>query len=86
MSDPTITVTSLGERGVDTMFAVIFPPQVAIVGFGTIRTRPWVIDGAVVPRPLITATLSADHRVSDGHRGGLFLAAVERLLQSPEAL
>jgi pyruvate dehydrogenase E2 component (dihydrolipoamide acetyltransferase) len=45
-----------------------------------------VIDGAVVPRPLVAATLSADHRVSDGHRGGLFLAAVERLLQRPEAL
>jgi pyruvate dehydrogenase E2 component (dihydrolipoamide acetyltransferase) len=86
MSDPTITVTSLGERGVESAFGIVYPPQVAIVGFGTIRTRPWVIDGAVVPRPLITATLSADHRVSDGHRGGLFLAAVERLLQSPEAL
>jgi pyruvate dehydrogenase E2 component (dihydrolipoamide acetyltransferase) len=86
MSDPTITVTSLGERGVESAFGIVYPPQVAIVGFGAIRARPWVIDGAVVPRPLITATLSADHRVSDGHRGGLFLAAVERLLQRPEAL
>jgi pyruvate dehydrogenase E2 component (dihydrolipoamide acetyltransferase) len=86
LSDPTITVTSLGERGVESAFGIVYPPQVAIVGFGTIRTRPWVIDGAVVPRPLVAATLSADHRVSDGHRGGLFLAAVERLLQRPEAL
>jgi pyruvate dehydrogenase E2 component (dihydrolipoamide acetyltransferase) len=64
----------------------VYPPQVAIVGFGRIVERPWVVDGAVVPRPVVSATLSADHRVSDGHRGGLFLAAVERLLQAPERL
>ena len=86
LSDPTITVTSLGEQGVERVFGIIYPPQVAIVGFGRIAERPWVVDGAVVPRPVVTASLSADHRVSDGHRGGLFLAAVERLLQSPECL
>ncbi len=86
LSDPTITVTSLGEQGVETVFPIVYPPQVAIVGFGRIVERPWVVDGAIVPRPLVTATLSADHRVSDGHRGGLFLAAVERLLQAPERL
>ena len=86
LSDPTITVTSLGEQGVETVFGIVYPPQVAIVGFGRIAERPWVVDGAVVPRPLVTAALSADHRVSDGHRGGIFLAAVERLLQAPEAL
>jgi pyruvate dehydrogenase E2 component (dihydrolipoamide acetyltransferase) len=86
LSDPTITVTSLGEQGVETVFGIVYPPQVAIVGFGRIAERPWVVDGAVVPRPLVTAALSADHRVSDGHRGGIFLAAVERLLQSPETL
>ena len=86
LSDPTITVTSLGEQGVETVFGVIYPPQVAIVGFGKVVERPWAVDGQVVTRPLITATLSADHRVSDGHRGGLFLAAVDRLLQEPERL
>jgi pyruvate dehydrogenase E2 component (dihydrolipoamide acetyltransferase) len=86
LSDPTITVSNLGERGAETVFAIVYPPQVAIVGFGSIAERPWVVDGAVVPRPLVTAALSADHRVSDGHRGGLFLAAVERLLQTPEVL
>jgi pyruvate dehydrogenase E2 component (dihydrolipoamide acetyltransferase) len=86
LSDPTITVSNLGERGAETVFAIVYPPQVAIVGFGRIAERPWVVDGAVVPRPLVTAALSADHRVSDGHRGGLFLAAVERLLQTPEVL
>ncbi len=86
LSDPTITVTSLGEQGVETVLGVVYPPQVAIVGFGRVVERPWVVDGAVVARPLVTATLSADHRVSDGHRGGLFLAAVDRLLQAPERL
>lgn len=86
ISDPTITVTSLGEQGVESVFGIIYPPQVALVGFGKVVERPWSADGQVVSRPLITATLSADHRVSDGHRGGLFLAAVDRRLQEPEKL
>jgi pyruvate dehydrogenase E2 component (dihydrolipoamide acetyltransferase) len=86
LSDPTITVTSLGEQGVETVFGIVYPPQVAIVGFGKVIERACVVNGAVVPRPLVTATLSADHRVSDGHRGGRFLAAIERLLQAPERL
>ncbi|RPH75221.1 MAG: 2-oxo acid dehydrogenase subunit E2, partial [Candidatus Rokuibacteriota bacterium] len=86
LSDATITVTSLGEQGVDSVLGIVYPPQVAIVGFGRIVARPWIVDGAVLPRPVVTATLSADHRVSDGHRGGRFLAAVERVLQSPERL
>lgn len=86
LSDPTITVTSMGEQGVDTVFGVIYPPQVALVGFGKLVERPWVVQGAIVPRPVVIATLSADHRVTDGHRGGLFLAAVDRLLQEPDRL
>lgn len=86
LSDPTITVTSLGEQGVETVFGIVYPPQVAIVGFGKVTERPWVVNGSVVARPLLTVTLSADHRVSDGHRGGLFLSAVDRLLQAPERL
>jgi pyruvate dehydrogenase E2 component (dihydrolipoamide acetyltransferase) len=86
MSAPTITVTNLGERGVETVFGVIYPPQVALVGFGKIVQRPRVADGVVVARPVVAATLSGDHRVSDGHRGALFLAAVDRVLQTPEAL
>jgi pyruvate dehydrogenase E2 component (dihydrolipoamide acetyltransferase) len=85
-SDPTITVTSLGEQGVETVFGVIYPPQVALVGFGKILERPWAVDGQVVTRPAISASLSADHRVTDGHRGGLFLSAVDRLLQKPALL
>lgn len=86
LADPTITVTSLGERGVDAVFGVIYPPQVAIIGFGTVVERPWAVNQAVVARPQVTATLAADHRVTDGHRGGLFLATVAALLQQPERL
>jgi pyruvate dehydrogenase E2 component (dihydrolipoamide acetyltransferase) len=86
IADATITVTSLGEQGVETVFGVIYPPQVALVGFGKITERPWAANGMVGAKPVIMATLSADHRVSDGHRGGLFLAAIERLLQEPEKL
>jgi pyruvate dehydrogenase E2 component (dihydrolipoyllysine-residue acetyltransferase) len=86
LTDPTITVTSLGEQGVEAVFGVIYPPQVALVGFGKIVERPCVSEGQIVARPALTATLSGDHRVSDGHRGGLFLAAVERILQEPGQL
>ena len=86
LSDPTITVTSLGEQGVETVFGVIYPPQVALVGFGKVAERPWAIEGQVVSRPVVTASLSADHRVTDGHRGGIFLSAVDCLLQEPGQL
>ena len=86
LTDPTITVTSLGEQGVEAVFGIIYPPQVALVGFGKIVERPWSENGQVVSRPVIAATLSGDHRVTDGHRGGLFLAAVDRLLQEPDKL
>lgn len=85
-SDPTITVTSLGEQGVETVFGVIYPPQVALVGFGKVVERPWVVGGEVVSRPVVSASLSADHRVTDGHRGAVFLSAVDRLLQEPAEL
>ncbi|CAN5214742.1 pyruvate dehydrogenase complex dihydrolipoamide acetyltransferase [soil metagenome] len=85
-SEPTITVTSLGDQGVDVVQPVIYPPQVAIVGFGRIRPRPWAVDGMLGVRPVVTATLAADHRVSDGHRGAVFLTALDRLLQAPEEL
>ena len=86
LTDPTVTVTSLGERGAEAVWGVIYPPQVAIVGFGRVVERPWVVDGQVVPRPLIQASLAADHRVSDGHLGGQLLAAIDRALQRPENL
>ncbi len=86
LQDSTITVTSLGEQGVESVYPIIYPPQVAIVGFGSIVERPWAVDGMLGVHRVITATLAADHRVSDGHRGGLFLAALNKYLQEPESL
>lgn len=86
LTDATITVTSLGERGVDTLLGVIYPPQVAILGFGTPATRPWVVGERIEERQIMMASLAADHRVSDGHRGALLLAAIDHNLQQPEAL
>ncbi|MDC9004193.1 dihydrolipoamide acetyltransferase family protein [Mycobacterium marinum] len=86
MSDPTITVTNLGDQGVDTVFGVIYPPQVAIVGFGKPAQRVCVIDGGIRVVTTVQGTLAADHRASDGHRGALFLAAINELLQQPDLL
>lgn len=86
MADPTFTVTSLGDRGVEEVTGIIIPPQVGIAGFGKVVQRPWMVGGGVAPRRVVHATLAGDHRVSDGHRGGLFLAHVDKLLQGPETL
>lgn len=86
IADPTITISSLGDRGVDALYGIIHPPQVALVGFGKPQNRPWAVGGGVGLAPVMTATLAADHRVSDGHRGALFLAAIAEALQAPEAL
>ena len=86
MSDPTITITNLGDQGVEAVYGVIYAPQVALVGFGKIVERPWAVNGMVGARPVVTVTLSADHRAGDGHSGGLFLAEIDRLLQRPEEL
>ena len=86
MSDPTITVTNLGDKGVDAVFGIIYPPQVAIVGFGQPAQRVCVIDGGIRVVTTVQATLAADHRASDGHRGALFLTAINELLQQPDLL
>ena len=86
MSEPTLTVTNLGDLGVESVFGVIYPPQVALVGFGRVVERPWASNGLLGVRPAVTATLSADHRVSDGLRGGRFLDRIGELLQTPEEL
>ena len=85
MSDPTITVTNLGEKGVDSVFGVIYPQQVAIVGFGRPAQRV-VVDGGIRVATTVHASLAADHRASDGARGALFLAEINRLLQQPQDL
>jgi pyruvate dehydrogenase E2 component (dihydrolipoamide acetyltransferase) len=86
MTEATITITNLGERGVETVFGIIYPPQVALVGFGKITDQPWCENGMLGIRPILTATLSADHRAVDGHRCALFLDALNRRLQEPSTL
>ncbi|MDN4642731.1 2-oxo acid dehydrogenase subunit E2 [Arthrobacter sp. PsM3] len=86
MADPTITVTNLGDLGVESVFGVIYPPQVAMVGFGRVMEQPWAQNGMLGVRPAVIATLSADHRVSDGLRGGRYLTRIDELLQKPDEL
>ena len=86
MSDPTITVTNLGDKGVDSVFGVIYPDQVAIAGFGKPAQRVVVVDGGIRVATTVQASLAADHRASDGARGALFLAEINRLLQRPQEL
>ena len=86
MTDATITVSNLGDEGVALVFGVIYPPQVALFGFGRIAERPWASGGLLGVRPVLTVTLAADHRATDGHYGARFLAEIDRLLQAPEAL
>lgn len=86
MTEGTITLSSLGDTGAESMAGVIFPPQVALVGIGAPGLRPWVIDGTVAPRQLVTLTISADHRANDGRQASRFIAEFNSLLSSPEAL
>jgi len=86
MSDPTITVTNLGDKGVDSVFGVIYPQQVAIIGFGKPAQRVVVVDGGIRVATTVHSSLAADHRASDGARGALFLAEINRLLQQPHEL
>jgi pyruvate dehydrogenase E2 component (dihydrolipoamide acetyltransferase) len=86
MTGATITVTHLGDTGADLVHGVISPPQVALVGFGRSRSRPWAIDDAVVVRPIVTSTLAADHRATDGAIGSRFVATLADLIDRPEDL
>jgi pyruvate dehydrogenase E2 component (dihydrolipoamide acetyltransferase) len=86
LSDSTITITSIGDSGADKIFGIIYPPQVAIVGFGAISEQPWAENGMLDVRHVITATLSADHRATDGHTGSRFMTQLKKELQNPEEL
>lgn len=86
MMDPTVTVTSLGERGADSVLGIIYPPQLAIVGFGAPRMTASIDGGEIRPRPVVQATLAGDHRASDGAVGSRLLAAIDQHLQKPETL
>lgn len=82
----TFTVTNLGMYGVETLIAIIAPPQTAILGVGEVREEPAVRDGEVVVRERMKVALSADHRVTDGAQGARFLADVRAFLEKPVSL
>jgi pyruvate dehydrogenase E2 component (dihydrolipoamide acetyltransferase) len=86
ITDATVTITNLGDLGVETVHGVIYPPQVALIGFGRVIESPWAENGMLGIRPLVTATLAGDHRATDGHRGAQFLTALNQHLQEPEKL
>lgn len=86
ITDATVTITNLGDLGVETVHGVIYPPQVALIGFGRIIQSPWAENGMLGIRPVVTATLAGDHRATDGHRGAQFLTALNQHLQEPEKL
>lgn len=94
LADPTITITSLGDLGVEEIFPIITPPQVAMIGFGMLSHKPWAVEdpstglraGKVEVREVIRATLAADHRVSDGRDGAMFLSEIKDLLEQVEEL
>ncbi len=86
LTDATVTITNLGDLGVESVTGIIYPPQVALIGFGKILDRPWVESGALCVRPVLVASLSADHRATDGLSGAKFLENLGRILQEPQLL
>ena len=86
MRGGVLNAVNLGDNGVDAVYGIIYPPQVAIVGFGRPAERVRVVDGGIRVVHTVQATLSADHRASDGHRGALFLTEISKLLQQPDVL
>jgi len=86
MRGGTLSITNIGALGIDTGTPIINPGEVAIVAFGTIRQKPWVVDGEVVPRWITTLGGSFDHRVVDGDLSARFMADVASILQEPAML
>ncbi|KYJ86605.1 dihydrolipoamide acetyltransferase family protein [Sulfurovum riftiae] len=86
ITQQTIVITNLGDLGVEEVFGVIYPPQVALVGLGRIVDAPWVVGDALAVRKVMRATLAGDHRATDGRTGALFLNKLDALLQNPEEL
>ena len=86
LSSSTITLTNLGDAGADTVFGIIYPPQVAIIGLGTITEQPFAENGMLGIRSLANVTLAGDHRATDGLTGSRFLSSLDKNLQNPEAL
>lgn len=85
-SEGTFTITNLGAYGVETLIGIINPPQAAILGVGSVMPKPVVKDSEVVVRQVMKVALSADHRVTDGAEGAVFIKEIQNLLEAPAAL
>jgi len=86
MSNGTITITNLGSFGVDTGTPILNPGEVTIVALGTIKPKPWVVDGEVLSRMVTTVAASFDHRVVDGDVASRFVADVASVMEEPALL
>lgn len=86
MSGGTITITNIGVFGMDTGTPILNPGEVGIVALGTIKQKPWVVDGEVRPRYVTTLGASFDHRVVDGDVASRFLADVASIIEEPALL
>jgi len=82
----SLTVSSLSDGGPDALYGVIYPPQVALLGVGSVAPRPWVFDGELAVRSTVTVTLAADHRATDGRTGARFLDEFAHAVTHPEEL
>jgi 2-oxoisovalerate dehydrogenase E2 component (dihydrolipoyl transacylase) len=85
LTGSTFTVNNYGSLGVDGSAAIINHPEVAILGIGRVIERPWVVDGAVVPRRIVQLSLVFDHRVTDGGVAARFLREIADAIESPIA-
>jgi pyruvate dehydrogenase E2 component (dihydrolipoamide acetyltransferase) len=79
----TFTISNLGMFGVEQFIAVLNPPQAAILAVGATTPQPVVKDGAIVPRPLMTMTLTVDHRAVDGAAAADFLRTLKTFVEEP---
>jgi pyruvate dehydrogenase E2 component (dihydrolipoamide acetyltransferase) len=83
MEGGTFTISNLGMFGVEQFVAVLNPPQAAILAVGATVDRPVAVDGEVVVRPMMTVTLTVDHRAVDGAPAADFLRSVKSFLEDP---
>ena len=86
LTQQSITITNLGDLGVENVYGVIYPPQVALIGLGKIIDTPWAQENKVTVQKVMKATLAGDHRATDGRTGALFLDKFNRILQNPKEL
>ncbi len=82
----TITITNLGDLGVESVYGVIYPTQLAVIGLGAIMEKPWAEDDTLSVRKVMQATVAGDHRATDGRVGAMFLDRLNKYLQEPKDL